>query len=220
VATTRIRYFGNEPLKCLRRHVTYVVCALSFTGFFIGLSGVGVWAYCRWVYHEPGILNMAGLLFFLAAFAYFSWFWLLKDCKELLVCRIVPYFQSRIAVYPDNQPDAFSTGVHLARRCRQLDTCAQEMGVLPLSHFGFQDDQDWQTLTWHDPSDGLRTIDALINKMADGKDNDDLLTDLIRLRDNLRRAQAQNTWFCLIVRAGMDKFISPMEMDIRKGHFW
>ncbi|MCL4180207.1 MAG: hypothetical protein KJ072_21000, partial [Verrucomicrobia bacterium] len=44
--------------------------------------------------------------------------------------------------------------------------------------------------------------------------------DLLRLQQYLKKAEAKGVRFCLIVRVGMDKMISPVEMDARKGHFW
>jgi len=151
---------------------------------------------------------------------WFSWYLLLKNFRELFICRIVPYFESHVATYPDNQPDAFDTGIFLVRHCRQLDDIAKNIGVKPLSDFGFKDDQDAQKLIWHESSEGIRTVEVLVAKMSDGTTPSDLMTDLVRLRDYLRKAQAKGIRFCLIIRAGLDKFISPVEMDNRKGRFW
>jgi hypothetical protein len=215
-----MKYFGNKPFKCKRRQTGRIISVLIFSCVFIGISGGGVLVYYEWIRQEPNTKSIAGLVFFLVAFFYFTWVLLLRNFREHFICRIVPYFEKRVATYPDTQPSAFSSGVCLASQCRQLDLWAQGVGARPLSDFGFRDDRDGQKLAWYDTSEGLHTVNALIQKVAGEKVHDDLMNDLVRLRDYLQKAQAQGIRFCLIVRAGLDKWISPVEMDNRKGFFW
>ncbi|MCL4181171.1 MAG: hypothetical protein KJ072_25930 [Verrucomicrobia bacterium] len=157
-----MRYVGNQPFKCLRRWFGQFVACLVYAALFLAIPVAGFWLYGEWVLEEPGVLSIVLFLLCAAAVVLFGWYGLLRNIKEGFVCRIVPYFESRVATYPDSQPDAFSTGVHLARRCRFLDERAVEAGVSPLSSFGFRDDRDWQQLIWHPASAGLRTVEALI----------------------------------------------------------
>lgn len=150
----------------------------------------------------------------------FGWYGLLRNLGDLFVCRIVPYFESRVASYPDTQEGPFTTGILLARNCRLLDERAAEAGVRRLSEFGFRDDRDWQRLIWHPASEGLRTVEALIAVTQDTDGEKGLRDDLLRLQQYLQKAEAKGIRFCLIVRAGLDKMISPMEMEARIGCFW
>ena len=100
-----------------------------------------------------------------------------------------------------------------------MDEHAVEAGVPPLSSFGFRDDRDGQKLTWHPVPDGLRTVEALIAATQNLAEEAGLHDDLLRLQRYLKRAEAKGVRFCLIVRVGMDKLISPVEMDNRQGHF-
>jgi hypothetical protein len=47
-----------------------------------------------------------------------------------------------------------------------------------------------------------------------------LVQELDVLQNNLEQAKDKNVRFCLLIRSGLDKMISPMEMDDRKGFFW
>ena len=177
-----MRYVGHQPFKCLRRWLGQCVACLIYVSMFLVIPATGCWLYGQWVLEEPGLLSVVLFLLCAAAVVLFGWYGLLRNIKEGFVCRIVPYFESRVATYPESQPDAFSTGVHLARRCRFLDERAVEAGVPPLSSFGFRDDRDGQKLTWHPVPDGLRTVDALIAVTQNVADEAGLHDDLLRLQ--------------------------------------
>src|SRR5450759_4151299 len=90
------RYIGNYPLKCLRKRITNEIWAICFCSPFVGLSALGLCAYGQMVFDKPTIMGVVGCLFFLAAMIFFAWFWLFKGIKHNFICRIVPYFESRV----------------------------------------------------------------------------------------------------------------------------
>ncbi|MEO6184127.1 MAG: hypothetical protein ABIP76_13470 [Verrucomicrobiota bacterium] len=182
---------------------------------FLSLPTIGICLYFQWLVEEIKWINISGLVLCTGALIYFGWFQLLKNLKEKFYCRIVPYFERRLGV----SEDAFETGIELCRRCRMLDELATQAGVATLSSFGFRDDQDGQKLKWYDASDGLQTVEKLIRPI-EVSSSLSLLSDLKKLEHVLQEAQKQKIQFCLIVRAGLDKSISPLEMDNRKGYFW
>jgi hypothetical protein len=213
----KFKYIGNYPLKCLRKQIVSETWAIAFCVPFISLSAFGVWCYGQWALDTSTVINFAGFLFFCAAFMFFSWFWLLKNSRENLICRIVPYFESRVGF---GKMHAFSSGIEMAKQCRVLDILASKIGVSPLSAFGFKDDRDGQKLIWHNPADGINTIVRLKEQLQNNPEASLLIQELDLLQNNLELARDKNIKFCLLIRSGLDKFITPMEMDSRKGSFW
>jgi hypothetical protein len=212
-----VKYIGNYPLKCLRKRIVSELWTIGFCAPFVGFSAIGIWCYGQLSLDNPTVIYVAGFLFFLAAFIFFTWFWLLKNVKENLTCRIVPYFESRVGF---GKTHAFSCGIELAKQCRMLDILASKIGVSPLSAFGFKDDRDGQKLMWHNPSDGINTIARLKENMQEKQDATLLVQELDLVQNNLEQARDKNIKFCFLIRSGLDKFISPVEMDNRKGSFW
>jgi len=181
------------------------------------LTAAGVLAYGQSVLDSPTIIDFAGLAFFLAAFVFFAWFWLIRGIRECSICRIVPYFESRVGF---GKIQAFSGGVELAKHCRTLDALASQLGATPLSAFGFKDDRDGQKLNWHNPLDGIDTTARLKEHIRGKQDAISIVQELDLLQNNLEQAREKNIKFCLLIRSGLDKMISPIEMDNRKGSFW
>lgn len=208
-------YLGDQPFKCLRRWIGTTIRILLFAILFLSFPTIGICLYFQWITEEIKWINIGGLILCAAALVYFGWFQLLKHLRQNFCCRIVPYFERRLGA----GEDAFATGIELCRQCRKLDELANQAGLPILSSFGFRDDQDGQKLRWHEASDGLRTVEKLIAAPEVSRSLV-LLNDCKKLEHVLQEAQKQKIRFCLIVRAGLDKFISPMEMDNRKGYFW
>jgi hypothetical protein len=211
------RYIGNYPLKCLRKCITIEIWCVCFCSPFVFLSAVGVFCYGQSAFNKPTSIDIAACLLLLAAFIWFTWFWLIQGIKEGFICRIVPYFESKIGIHKMN---AFDGGIKLARQCRMLDNLACQIGVRPLSDFGFRDDRDYQKLIWHDSSEGINTIVRLKEKLQNNPKAISLVQELDVLQNNLEQAEEKNIRFCLLIRSGLDKMISPIEMDRRKGSFW
>jgi hypothetical protein len=213
----RHRYIGNYPLKCLRKRITSELWCVCFCSPFVCLSAAGVFCYGLLVFDEPTLINVVVGLFFLAAFVWFTWFWLLRGIKHNFICRIVPYFESMVGF---GKIHAFKGGIELARQSRRLDDLACQIGVRPLSDFGFKDDQDGQELVWYNSSEGINTIIRLKEQLQNNQKAISLVQELDVLQNNLEQAKDKNIRFCLLIRSGLDKMISPMEMDNRKGFFW
>jgi hypothetical protein len=176
------------------------------------------------VFNGLGFLYDHGLgsgLGFLVCGAFFLLFakGLLAGVVDSFRCRIVPYFRERVG-----DIDTFSGGRALAKNCRQLDQLAAEAGLPTLSAFGFNDDRFGETLAWHDPRLGLETILGLLRKVREQPEavteSEAVVAELEKIATALRKAQQRGIAFCFILRAGMDHFISPQEMDLRQGKFW
>ena len=136
--------------------------------------------------------------------------------------RIVPYFERKYFRSGDpSRPvaeesrSAFRAGTAIAADLTRLDDVARQMGVTPLSSFGFGDDLFHQTPQWSDITEGVRTIETLIPK-ADNQTAEDLRTLLAALQ----KVRATQQRFSLILRYGPDEFISGVEMEKRIGSFW
>jgi hypothetical protein len=131
--------------------------------------------------------------------------------------RVVPYFERSLDF---KMQGAFKNGFALAKGFDVLERRASELGVTPLSAFGFGDDMLGQLLVWHSTETGLKTVQALVasshNEALDAK----LLEDLQAVEAALERAAAKAVRFTLVVRIGADKWISGAEMFQRKGSFW
>lgn len=214
-----MRYIGSQPAKCLRHWLGGITNALVYCLLFMVLPATGVLYYGDWLSDEPSLVAILGLLGCGAAFTFFTTHFF-EAVQQALICRIVPYFERTVADWPELNPSAFETGLHLARRCRWLDELAVREGVPPLSTYGFRDDRDGQRLVWHDAAEGVRTTGRLLSVVQQETTQGELLNDLERLHRYLLKAQAKEIRFCLVLRGGLDKIISPMEMENRKGRFW
>jgi len=214
-----MRYIGNQPAKCLRHWLGGITNALVYCALFMVLPATGVLCYGAWLSDDTSVVAVLGLMGCGAAFTFFTTHFF-GAVEQAMICRIVPYFERTVAGWPELKPSAFETGLHLARRCRWLDELAVREGVPPLSAYGFRDDRDGQRLVWHDAAEGVRTTGRLISVVHQDTTQGELLNDLERLHRYLLLAQAKGIRFCLVVRGGLDKIISPVEMDSRKGRFW
>jgi hypothetical protein len=102
-----------------------------------------------------------------------------------------------------------------------LESRASQQGVAPLSAFGFGDDILGQVVVWHPADSGLKTVRALVaSSHGAALVNPKLLEDLQATEAALERAEAAAVRFAVVVRIGADDWISPHEMDCRKGSFW
>jgi hypothetical protein len=144
--------------------------------------------------------------------------------------RIVPYFSDKNfrreqgKGASEEARQAFQSGYGIAADLALLDDVAAEVGISPLSAFGFGDDIFNQRPQWTELDEGLRTVTALItalhNHDASRRLSVSTLSDLETLRDALTRGRETQTSFSLIVRYGPDDFISGYEMEKRTGTFW
>jgi hypothetical protein len=115
----------------------------------------------------------------------------------LFFSSVCPYFES-----PVGDIETFGHGRALARRHCELDALACRHGVAPLSSFGFADDLEGETLVWHDPADGLATVEALLGALSgpgcEIPRREPIVADLKRVADALAKAHAKGIRFCLM----------------------
>ncbi|MGN6546791.1 MAG: hypothetical protein ACTHK7_17175 [Aureliella sp.] len=128
--------------------------------------------------------------------------------------QVMPYFQR-----PVGDIDTFLAGKTLIRYLNQLDAAAEQLGVAPLSSFGFNDDLRGEQLHWHSPSQGLATVNALLQWLETANAPASvaalLRADLAKWRHALARAEAQSTPFCLLLRHC--NATSGHEWEVRQG---
>lgn len=187
----------------------------------------GTW---RNVFRILGVTGTIGLLATVVAVSFDGWLWpaAIVDAVFLLtaltcgvslydvyrhVC-IIPYFSARVG-----ELETFLAGKSLARSFQKLERLATEIGVQPLSAYGFADDLCGETLVWHTAADGLVTTrhlqEAVATRSDEFADAAGILDDLQKLEHALKRASEKNIEFCLMLRHGA--VTSGLEWDRRQG---
>lgn len=137
--------------------------------------------------------------------------------------RIVPYFQDKYfrsgssRETSEESKAAFRGGYAIAAEMPLLEDVAGELGVTPLSAFGFGDDALGQQPQWSALSEGIRTARALAESDRVGAA---ARAELQQLAAALGKAAERQSKFALIARYGPDDFISGVEMEKREGTFW
>ena len=196
---------------CLVANLIHPICLILNFGLFLAVVGALVTLPELW--REPSLVAAASAAILTAAAVWLTWIRIsgLWHCIAARP-RVVPYFQTRLGA-PGEPSVTFEHGFGLANKMVALDAAASERGVAQPSDFGFSD----EPRRWWDARDGLRTLDAIAGSVAD---SDELGQDLAALRSALEKAAEKGIQFALLVRLGADDFISPVEMDNRKGSFW
>ncbi len=194
-----------------RYHVTVRQC-LRASLWAMGVTGLVALTLDLAAVFANGPLFLAAL-----ASAVFLVFGLLASVGAMIDCRtarVMPYFRRHVG-----EIDTFLAGEALARHLPFLDDLAARCDLPPLSAFGFADDLNGETLTWHNPSEGLRTVLRLRNSLQelpeDVLDHLAVLEDLQKLEQALQRAEAQDIPFCLLFRHG--NTTSGHEWSVRQG---
>lgn len=131
---------------------------------------------------------------------------------------VVPYFPRRVG-----EIETYARGQSLARHVARLDAIAEELGLAPLSSFGWNDDMEGEPLAWHEASTGLATITPLLAHLeAESEsgpflwpDLPETIADLRRLAHALARAEAQGIPFSLLLLHSTAT--NAQEWEIRKG---
>lgn len=131
--------------------------------------------------------------------------------------RLVPYFEQSLN---STTQKAFQQGFALAKEFDGLERRASQLGVTPLSAFGFGDDMLGQVVVWHDASDGLETLRALVASSRQRTLDPNLLEDLQTLEAALEKAEVAAVRFSFVVRLGSENGIQNVELCQRKGSFW
>ncbi|HSA92891.1 MAG TPA: hypothetical protein VLE48_07760 [Terriglobales bacterium] len=136
--------------------------------------------------------------------------------------RIVPYFARELARYGGKTMTAFARGRGVYREIAALEQLAGSLGVAPLSAYGFAYDHYGQEVRWHDPAEGLRTIEALQQNLgAELAAGPDVTQDLKALASILREAADQKVCFSLVLRLHpKDNMQAVCTREVRQGSFW
>jgi hypothetical protein len=114
----------------------------------------------RWLRADIGPRPIVLLVLDLAVFALLA-HWLRAAAQRLKESgRIVPYFKKPKS--RNTSKETFAAGAAISAHCESLDSLAAQRGLVPISQFGFKDDRLWQTVKWHDPEEGLRSVTGLI----------------------------------------------------------
>lgn len=128
---------------------------------------------------------------------------------------IAPYFEK-----PVEEIHTYSEGHALAARCEALDERAIDLGVKPLSDFGFNDDFYYgEELVWWPAESGLETVSALLTQLRSDSQSEEqaVIADLERVKHALTRARDQGNRFCLVITSG---FTNMLEHEKRVGKFF
>lgn len=132
--------------------------------------------------------------------------------------RLVPYFERSLN---SKTREAFKRGFALAREFDGLECRASQLGVTPLSAFGFGDDMLGQAVVWHTADTGLKTVRALVASTQQEALASTLMEDLQALEAALEKAEAAAVGFSFVLRLGSDAN-GPQNAELyqRKGSFW
>lgn len=195
---------GGRPLGC-------VFVAIAATGAPAALLGYYA------VFSEGPVLAAAcaGAVFVFTLFVL---------CLNLIApdrVRIHPYFEKPVSSAQGSVSTgaAFLSGATLAEELEPLDALAGNVGVAPLSAFGFEDDFFGEEPKWHAPEEGLKTVLALLDSLNGQPDSvcdvKGVTKDLKKIADALEDARKRAIRFCLLVRAC--DATNAMEWEQRKG---
>ena len=145
-------------------------------------------------------------------------------CLKLIApdqIQIHPYFEKPVSSAQGRVSTgaAFLSGETLAKELESLDALAANVGVAPLSAFGFEDDFFGEEPRWRAPEEGLKTVLALLDSL-DGQpdsvcDVEGVAKDLKKIAAALEDARKRGVRFCLLVRSC--DTTNAMEWEQRKG---
>jgi hypothetical protein len=136
--------------------------------------------------------------------------------------RIVPYFAKELGSYGGETMAAFRRGRGLYREIVALEQLGRSLGVKPLASFGFAYDYYGQSVQWHPPAEGLRTVEALRQGLGtNGVIGRDVALDLEALASALRTAADRGVDFSLVLRLhSTDNMQAVCTREVRQGSFW
>ena len=212
-APPRFEYFRGYPARFAGERRSTIRGTLGCAGPFFLASWVG---FACSVYAFTESAGRTGLwgLFGLLGFSIFFSLILVFAFRVASQTSIVPYFQNEVG-----DIHTFVRGHAVARSCQVLDDLALQLGLTPISAFGFNDDMARETVVWHPPEQGLATFSGLLAALQDRPNavprQDRLIKELTAIVDALQKATGQNIPFSLLLRVGDGT--SAMEWEQRKG---
>ena len=135
--------------------------------------------------------------------------------------RIVPYFTKEVGRLHGPTMTAFRRGRALYLNAVALERIAASAGVKPLSAFGFADDYYEQEVRWHSVAEGLATVGALRQGLAEELQDTEVVEDLEALAAVLGAAAAQGADFSLVLRLFAKANLQMVcTREARRGSFW
>ena len=195
------RYFKGYPDRCLRMRWADFGCATLLLTPFLAASIFGLFLTVYYFNDVPKLgagVRLIGLATFTSVFGYWLWDAVYLP-RYLRHFRIVPYFQERLG-----DIHTIYQGHNIAKDCRALDELSQQLGVTPLSAFGFNDDFHSEEFTWHPAEKGLAAMTVLIDSLQASdlpnlSDKDRVVKELVSIQNALRIASQRNVMFCFII---------------------
>jgi hypothetical protein len=195
-----------------KEHWEVVYAAWRWAGLTVLVTGVPAAALALFAIRWNGSLHLAAVaaaIFAVGTFTAVAGTW---DCWRYV--RVIPYFEGKVGGI-----DTFLGGSGIARSLLFLDELAAEGGVAPLSAFGFHDDLRGETVGWHPPEEGLRTVETLLaavdTEPGRVSDPEAVRRDLSRIAEALRRAADLRIRFSLLLLHG--NATSGLEWERRIG---
>ena len=195
------RYYKGYPARCMQNRWLDFGCATGCLVPLLTASIVGLFLAAYGFNDAPrigAVIRLVGLAAFTSIFGYFLWdaVCLLRYSRHF---RIVPYFQQRLG-----DIHTFRQGNAIAKECRALDEMSQQLGVTPLSAFGFCDDFHGEEIIWHSADEGLTTVVGLFNSLQASDqlklvDKDRVINELAAIANALLKASERSILFCLII---------------------
>lgn len=203
----------RHQVQVLRSWWPWWIPWLFVLGFFF--SALGLFTSIA-SFREFGKITV-GLIAFAVFFLLFGWAvvrWMLPFRPKP---RIVPYFAKELAPLGGSTMHAFSRGRALYLHIDALEVLAGNLGVRPLSAFGFAYDHFAQEVRWHPASEGLATVQTL----REGKNEPRVAEDLEALASVLEVAAEKDVPFSLVLRLHeKDSMQTVCTRETRQGSFW
>jgi hypothetical protein len=209
----------RHQVRLARRWMTWWIPAIFAVGLGVSLLGLAASIALFQEKESPGFT----LFLFAGSTVFFGWIVVASVFWPLLTrSRIVPYFARELEAYGGTTMAAFKGGRGLYREIVALDDLASALDVTPLSAFGFADDHYEQEVHWHAASEGLRTVEALLEGLdARLRAAPDVPRDLQALAAVLRTAADQRVEFSLVLRLhARDSMQAVCTREARQGSFW
>ncbi len=208
------RYCEGYPERYLTARRSNIRWAIGCFGPFLCASIVGLF-FAAYGFNAASrfaaTLRLVELFLFACYFGHLLWDGV---CVARRTC-IVPYFQQTL-----EDIHTFAQGEAIAKHCQELDAMSLELGVSPLSTFGFNDDFYGEELVWHPADKGLATVTRLIQALRASdplklSDQDQVISELVAIENALRKASEQSVMFCLLLRTS--GVTNAIEWEQRKG---
>jgi len=208
----------DYQLRVWRKRMTWWIPLIFLIGLAVSL--LGLIASASALQGRRGLPSLLVFAVFTAFFGLICLQWLLAPL--LIRPRVVPYFRQPLGDYFGATSAAFARGRALVREMSGLDRLAAELGVTPLSAFGFAYDYYDQPVQWQAARVGLATTTALRKAIEARPDTrPDLIQDLNALGSVLRIAADRNVDFSLVARLhAKDSLQGVMTRETREGSFW